>query len=148
MATQRRKESIYGGSSSDENRSSGHASMSDGHTSSSPPAETLPRHTHYRTCLNAVPEDDKYDSFRLRPFGPRARLPNGAFRDAHHAAVITRVSIVSLRLSANGVAPQQSHPPKSNNGRRVVTGKAVSRHRGLVGVKVNKLRLGFFSRAI
>lgn len=33
--------------------------MSDGHTSSSPPAETLPRHTHYRTCLNAVPEDDK-----------------------------------------------------------------------------------------
>jgi ankyrin repeat/BTB/POZ domain-containing protein 2 len=50
---------MYGGSSSDENRSSGHASMSDGHTSSSPPAETLPKHTHYRTCLNAVPEDDK-----------------------------------------------------------------------------------------
>ena len=54
---------MYGGSSSDENRSSGHASMSDGHTSSSPPAETLPRHTHYRTCLNAVPEDDKYELF-------------------------------------------------------------------------------------
>ena len=61
---QRRQES-YGGSSSDENRSSGHASMSDGHTSSSPPAETLPRHTHYRTCLNAVPEDDKSVPLRV-----------------------------------------------------------------------------------
>ncbi|EFX81975.1 hypothetical protein DAPPUDRAFT_302879 [Daphnia pulex] len=64
---QRRKESMYGGSSSDENRSSGHASMSDGHTSSSPPAETLPRHTHYRTCLNAVPEDDKMSANCVTP---------------------------------------------------------------------------------
>ena len=41
-----------------------------------------------------------------------------------------------FRMSANCVTPQQSHPPKTNNNRRVVTGKAVSRHRGLAGVKV------------
>lgn len=45
------------------------------------------------------------------------------------------------RMSANCVTPQQSHPPKTNNNRtRVVTGKAVSRHRGLAGVKVRRRR--------
>ena len=39
------------------------------------------------------------------------------------------------RLSSNCVTPQQSHPPKTNNNRRVVAAKAVSRHRGLAGVK-------------
>ncbi|KAF4524417.1 hypothetical protein B566_EDAN009333 [Ephemera danica] len=57
---QRRQDSC-GGSSSDENRSSGHASMSDGHTSSSsPPADSLGRrHQHYRSPLGAVPEDER-----------------------------------------------------------------------------------------
>ncbi|KAK2725488.1 ankyrin repeat and BTB/POZ domain-containing protein 2-like isoform X2 [Artemia franciscana] len=65
---QRRQDSL-GGSSSDDNRSSGHASMSDGHTSSSPPVETLPRHKHYRipTQLNSVPEDDRLGSTVVSP---------------------------------------------------------------------------------
>lgn len=54
---QRRQECT--GSSSDENRSSGHASMSDGHTSSSPPADRVDRHHHYRSHLNSVPEDER-----------------------------------------------------------------------------------------
>ncbi|XP_064078331.1 ankyrin repeat and BTB/POZ domain-containing protein 3-A-like isoform X2 [Macrobrachium nipponense] len=56
---QRRQDSYGGGSSSDENRSSGHASMSDGHTSSSPPIDTLPRHEHLRSNLKVVPEDER-----------------------------------------------------------------------------------------
>ncbi|KAF0295250.1 Ankyrin repeat and BTB/POZ domain-containing protein 2 [Amphibalanus amphitrite] len=59
LRCQRRPDPYGGGSSSDENRSSGHASMSDGHTSSSPPAETLPRHEHYRSQLRSVPEDER-----------------------------------------------------------------------------------------
>ncbi|XP_073997606.1 ankyrin repeat and BTB/POZ domain-containing protein 2 [Rhodnius prolixus] len=51
---QRRADS--NGSSSDDNRTSGHASMSDGHLSSSP---TIDRHQHYRPPLNSVPEDDR-----------------------------------------------------------------------------------------
>nr|XP_027207185.1 ankyrin repeat and BTB/POZ domain-containing protein 2-like [Penaeus vannamei] len=56
---QRRQDSYGGGSSSDENRSSGHASMSDGHTSSSPPIDSLPRHDHLRSNLKVVPEDER-----------------------------------------------------------------------------------------
>ncbi|XP_063861764.1 ankyrin repeat and BTB/POZ domain-containing protein 2-like isoform X1 [Scylla paramamosain] len=56
---QRRQDSYGGGSSSDENRSSGHASMSDGHTSSSPPIDSLPRHDHLRPNLKVVPEDER-----------------------------------------------------------------------------------------
>ncbi|CAL4082308.1 unnamed protein product, partial [Meganyctiphanes norvegica] len=56
---QRRHDSFGGGSSSDENRSSGHASMSDGHTSSSPPIDSLPRHDHLSSNLKAVPENDR-----------------------------------------------------------------------------------------
>ncbi|CAH0383362.1 unnamed protein product [Bemisia tabaci] len=46
----------YNGSSSDDNRSSGHASMSDGHTSSSPPVD---KYQHYCCPLNSVPEDER-----------------------------------------------------------------------------------------
>lgn len=53
---QRRQDS-NGSSSDDGTRSSGHASMSDGHLSSSPPAE---RHQHYQSHLNSVPEDERY----------------------------------------------------------------------------------------
>lgn len=52
---QRRQDS-NGSSSDDGTRSSGHASMSDGHLSSSPPVE---RHQHYRSHLNSVPEDER-----------------------------------------------------------------------------------------
>nr|CAD7258854.1 unnamed protein product [Timema shepardi] len=52
---QRRQES-NGSSSDDGTRSSGHASMSDGHLSSSPPAD---RHQHYKSHLNSVPEDER-----------------------------------------------------------------------------------------
>lgn len=33
--------------------------MSDGHTSSSPPADRTDRHHHYRSHLNSVPEDER-----------------------------------------------------------------------------------------
>ncbi|XP_049777406.1 ankyrin repeat and BTB/POZ domain-containing protein 2 isoform X2 [Schistocerca cancellata] len=52
---QRRQDS-NGSSSDDGARSSGHASMSDGHLSSSPSSE---RHQHYRSPLNSVPEDER-----------------------------------------------------------------------------------------
>jgi ankyrin repeat/BTB/POZ domain-containing protein 2 len=52
---QRRQDS-NGSSSDDGTRSSGHASMSDGHLSSSPSVE---RHQHYRLHLNSVPEDER-----------------------------------------------------------------------------------------
>lgn len=53
MFFQRRQDA---GSSSDETRSSGHASMSD--TLSSSPGVTE-RHQHFRSPLNVVPEDEK-----------------------------------------------------------------------------------------
>lgn len=33
--------------------------MSDGHTSSSPPIDSLPRHDHLRPNLKVVPEDER-----------------------------------------------------------------------------------------
>lgn len=33
--------------------------MSDGHTSSSPPIDSLPRHDHLRSNLKVVPEDER-----------------------------------------------------------------------------------------
>ncbi|XP_037071069.1 ankyrin repeat and BTB/POZ domain-containing protein 2-like [Pollicipes pollicipes] len=73
LRCQRRPDPYGGGSSSDENRSSGHASMSDGHTSSSPPAETLPRHQHYRSQLRSVPEARRRRRRGAR--GPSGPLP-------------------------------------------------------------------------
>ncbi|KAK7874233.1 hypothetical protein R5R35_006272 [Gryllus longicercus] len=73
---QRRQDS-NGSSSDDGTRSSGHASMSDGHLSSSPPAE---RHQHYRSPLNSVPEDD-----RLSASVMRASRKTGHTRNRHRA---------------------------------------------------------------
>ncbi|XP_011298194.1 ankyrin repeat and BTB/POZ domain-containing protein BTBD11 isoform X2 [Fopius arisanus] len=72
-----------GNSSSDENRSSGHASMSDtgGHTSSSSPP-----HRHHRSqnpCqLNSVPEDDRLSASVTQRNG---RIRNGQSRNRHRA---------------------------------------------------------------
>jgi hypothetical protein len=79
---QRRPE-CTGNSSSDENRSSGHASMSDtgGHTSSSSPP-----HRHHRTHspqqLNAVPEDDRLSASVTQRNG---RGRSGQNRNRHRA---------------------------------------------------------------
>ncbi|XP_039315573.1 ankyrin repeat and BTB/POZ domain-containing protein BTBD11 isoform X3 [Solenopsis invicta] len=81
-ALQRRPE-CTGNSSSDENRSSGHASMSDtgGHTSSSSPP-----HRHHRTHspqqLNAVPEDDRLSASVTQRNG---RSRSGQSRNRHRA---------------------------------------------------------------
>ncbi|XP_036146074.1 ankyrin repeat and BTB/POZ domain-containing protein BTBD11 isoform X2 [Monomorium pharaonis] len=81
-ALQRRPE-CTGNSSSDENRSSGHASMSDtgGHTSSSSPP-----HRHHRTHspqqLNAVPEDDRLSASVTQRNG---RSRSGQNRNRHRA---------------------------------------------------------------
>uniref|UniRef100_T1IRS1 ABTB2/3 histone-like domain-containing protein n=1 Tax=Strigamia maritima TaxID=126957 RepID=T1IRS1_STRMM len=72
------RQEMYAGSSSDENRSSGHASMSDSHTSSSPLAEAMMQgrlradadhghaivvhhepHWSCQSSLKSVPEDDR-----------------------------------------------------------------------------------------
>ncbi|XP_043268574.1 ankyrin repeat and BTB/POZ domain-containing protein 2 isoform X3 [Venturia canescens] len=72
-----------GNSSSDENRSSGHASMSDtgGHTSGSSPP-----HRHHRAHspqqLNAVPEDDRLSASVTQRNG---RNRNGQNRNRHRA---------------------------------------------------------------
>ncbi|XP_072745996.1 ankyrin repeat and BTB/POZ domain-containing protein 2 isoform X1 [Anoplolepis gracilipes] len=80
-ALQRRPE-CTGNSSSDENRSSGHASMSDtgGHTSSSSPPH---RHhkTHSPQQLNAVPEDDRLSASVTQRNGKRS----GQSRNRHRA---------------------------------------------------------------
>jgi len=79
---QRRPE-CTGNSSSDENRSSGHASMSDtgGHTSSSSPP-----HRHHRAHspqqLNAVPEDDRLSASVTQRNG---RSRSGQSRNRHRA---------------------------------------------------------------
>ncbi|XP_076294938.1 ankyrin repeat and BTB/POZ domain-containing protein 2 isoform X2 [Lasioglossum baleicum] len=81
-ALQRRPE-CTGNSSSDENRSSGHASMSDtgGHTSSSSPP-----HRHHRTHspqqLNSVPEDDRLSASVTQRNG---RSRSGQNRNRHRA---------------------------------------------------------------
>ncbi|XP_011871455.1 PREDICTED: ankyrin repeat and BTB/POZ domain-containing protein BTBD11 isoform X4 [Vollenhovia emeryi] len=81
-ALQRRPE-CTGNSSSDENRSSGHASMSDtgGHTSSSSPP-----HRHHRAHspqqLNAVPEDDRLSASVTQRNG---RSRSGQSRNRHRA---------------------------------------------------------------
>ncbi|XP_024867395.1 ankyrin repeat and BTB/POZ domain-containing protein BTBD11 isoform X1 [Temnothorax curvispinosus] len=81
-ALQRRPE-CTGNSSSDENRSSGHASMSDtgGHTSSSSPP-----HRHHRAHspqqLNAVPEDDRLSASVTQRNG---RSRSGQNRNRHRA---------------------------------------------------------------
>ncbi|XP_063224309.1 ankyrin repeat and BTB/POZ domain-containing protein 2 [Bacillus rossius redtenbacheri] len=66
---QRRQDS-NGSSSDDGTRSSGHASMSDGHLSSSPPVE---RHQHYRSHLNSVPEDDRLSASVMQSQGRSGR---------------------------------------------------------------------------
>ncbi|XP_046672135.1 ankyrin repeat and BTB/POZ domain-containing protein 2-like [Homalodisca vitripennis] len=71
----------YNGSSSDDNRSSGHASMSDGHTSSSPPVD---RHHHYRSPLNSVPEDERL-SASVMPSQSRPTRKNMQSRSRHRA---------------------------------------------------------------
>lgn len=79
---QRRPE-CTGNSSSDENRSSGHASMSDtgGHTSSSSPP-----HRHHRSHspqqLNSVPEDDRLSASVTQRNG---RSRSGQNRNRHRA---------------------------------------------------------------
>ncbi|XP_033201155.2 ankyrin repeat and BTB/POZ domain-containing protein 2 isoform X2 [Bombus vancouverensis nearcticus] len=81
-ALQRRPE-CTGNSSSDENRSSGHASMSDtgGHTSSSSPP-----HRHHRAHspqqLNSVPEDDRLSASVTQRNG---RNRSGQNRNRHRA---------------------------------------------------------------
>ncbi|XP_014468414.1 PREDICTED: ankyrin repeat and BTB/POZ domain-containing protein BTBD11 isoform X2 [Dinoponera quadriceps] len=81
-ALQRRPE-CTGNSSSDENRSSGHASMSDtgGHTSSSSPP-----HRHHRSNspqqLNAVPEDDRLSASVTQRNG---KSRSGQSRNRHRA---------------------------------------------------------------
>ncbi|XP_076665560.1 ankyrin repeat and BTB/POZ domain-containing protein 2 isoform X3 [Andrena cerasifolii] len=81
-ALQRRPE-CTGNSSSDENRSSGHASMSDtgGHTSSSSPP-----HRHHRAHspqqLNSVPEDDRLSASVTQRNG---RSRSGQNRNRHRA---------------------------------------------------------------
>lgn len=80
--SQRRPE-CTGNSSSDENRSSGHASMSDtgGHTSSSSPP-----HRHHRSHspqqLNAVPEDDRLSASVTQRNG---KSRSGQSRNRHRA---------------------------------------------------------------
>ena len=82
LRLQRRPE-CTGNSSSDENRSSGHASMSDtgGHTSSSSPP-----HRHHRAHspqpLNSVPEDDRLSASVTQRNG---RNRSGQSRNRHRA---------------------------------------------------------------
>ncbi|XP_044011583.1 ankyrin repeat and BTB/POZ domain-containing protein 2 isoform X1 [Aphidius gifuensis] len=80
---QRRPNDCTGNSSSDENRSSGHASMSDtgGHTSSSSPP-----HGHHRSNspqqLNSVPEDDRLSASVTQR---NSKNRNGQNRNRHRA---------------------------------------------------------------
>ncbi|XP_014278294.1 ankyrin repeat and BTB/POZ domain-containing protein 2 [Halyomorpha halys] len=76
---QRRADS--NGSSSDDNRTSGHASMSDGHISSSPTAD---RHQHYRPPLNSVPEDERL-SANVMSGQSRSTRKNVQNRSRHRA---------------------------------------------------------------
>ncbi|BET01837.1 BTB/POZ domain [Nesidiocoris tenuis] len=69
------------GSSSDDARTSGHASMSDGHLSSSP---TTDRHHHYRPPLGCVPEDDRLSAGVL-PGQGRATRKTAQSRSRHRA---------------------------------------------------------------
>ncbi|XP_066592813.1 ankyrin repeat and BTB/POZ domain-containing protein 2 isoform X2 [Prorops nasuta] len=83
-ALQRRGE-FTGNSSSDENRSSGHASMSDtgGHTSSSSPPHRHHRsHSPSQIQLNAVPEDDRLSASVTQR---NARSRSGQNRSRHRA---------------------------------------------------------------
>ncbi|XP_065334017.1 ankyrin repeat and BTB/POZ domain-containing protein 2 isoform X2 [Cloeon dipterum] len=92
---QQRRQDSCGGSSSDENRSSGHASMSDGHTSSSPPADSLGRkHNHYKSPLGAVPEDERLSaSVMLLQREQASRPPNTiAASNSRKGAVIQQNS--------------------------------------------------------
>lgn len=96
---QRRPE-CTGNSSSDENRSSGHASMSDtgGHTSSSSPP-----HRHHRAHspqqLNAVPEDDRLSASVTQRNG---RGRSGQSRNRHRATpakvprFINRIVLINI----------------------------------------------------
>lgn len=77
---QRRQDS-NGSSSDDGTRSSGHASMSDGHLSSSPPVE---RHQHYRSHLNSVPEDERLSASVMQSQS-RASRKAGHNRSRHRA---------------------------------------------------------------
>ncbi|XP_021925814.1 ankyrin repeat and BTB/POZ domain-containing protein 2 isoform X2 [Zootermopsis nevadensis] len=77
---QRRQDS-NGSSSDDGTRSSGHASMSDGHLSSSPSAE---RHQHYRSHLNSVPEDERLSASVMQSQS-RATRKSGHSRSRHRA---------------------------------------------------------------
>ncbi|XP_011500686.1 PREDICTED: ankyrin repeat and BTB/POZ domain-containing protein 2 isoform X2 [Ceratosolen solmsi marchali] len=81
-ALQRRPE-CTGNSSSDENRSSGHASMSDtgGHTSSSSPPHRQHR-THSPQALNSVPEDERLSASVTQRNG---RNRTGQSRNRHRA---------------------------------------------------------------
>ncbi|XP_059487328.1 ankyrin repeat and BTB/POZ domain-containing protein 2 isoform X2 [Neocloeon triangulifer] len=91
---QRRQDSC-GGSSSDENRSSGHASMSDGHTSSSPPADSLGRkHNHYKSPLGAVPEDERLSASVMLLQKEQASRPSNthAASNSRKGAVIQQTS--------------------------------------------------------
>lgn len=94
---QRRPE-CTGNSSSDENRSSGHASMSDtgGHTSSSSPP-----HRHHRAHspqqLNSVPEDDRLSASVTQRNG---RSRSGQNRNRHRATP-AKVSSSELLFSQN-----------------------------------------------
>ncbi|XP_034948548.1 ankyrin repeat and BTB/POZ domain-containing protein 2 isoform X2 [Chelonus insularis] len=80
---QKRPMECTGNSSSDENRSSGHASMSDtgGHTSSSSPP-----HRHHRCHspqqLNSVPEDDRFSASVTQR---NSRNRSGQSRNRHRA---------------------------------------------------------------
>lgn len=78
------------GSSSDENRSSGHASMSDGHTSSSPPADRVDRHHHYRSHLNSVPEDERL-SASVMPNQSRSNRKTVQNRSRHRGTPVKLV---------------------------------------------------------
>ncbi|KAF6198807.1 hypothetical protein GE061_006830, partial [Apolygus lucorum] len=69
------------GSSSDDARTSGHASMSDGHLSSSP---TTDRHHHYRSPLGCVPEDDRL-SAGVMPGQARSARKTVQSRSRHRA---------------------------------------------------------------
>ncbi|KAK0159103.1 hypothetical protein PV328_010028 [Microctonus aethiopoides] len=81
---QRRPAECTGNSSSDENRSSGHASMSDtgGHTSSSSPPHRHNRCHSPQQQLNAVPEDDRLSASVTQRNG---RNRSGQTRNRHRA---------------------------------------------------------------
>lgn len=97
---QRRPE-CTGNSSSDENRSSGHASMSDtgGHTSSSSPP-----HRHHRSHspqqLNAVPEDDRLSASVTQRNG---KSRSGQSRNRHRATPAKVPTFIRYFLSESQI---------------------------------------------